>query len=114
MSQASAFHQDIQEHPDDDTPRLVFADWLDDHGQHDRAEFIRVQVRLARTGEDDPGRQALEDEAEGLLARHEEEWAAPVARHALAWRWSRGFIERVTVRAEALLRDGAALFAAAP
>jgi uncharacterized protein (TIGR02996 family) len=33
--------------PDDDTPRLVLADWLDEHGQTDRAEFVRLQVELA-------------------------------------------------------------------
>lgn len=32
----------------DDTPRLVLADWLEDHGQEARAEFIRVQVEQAR------------------------------------------------------------------
>jgi uncharacterized protein (TIGR02996 family) len=39
--------------PDDDTPRLVAADWLEEHGleEHgdaDRAAFIRIQVELAR------------------------------------------------------------------
>src|SRR5262245_26030833 len=33
--------------PEDDAPRLVLADWLDDHGEHDRAEFVRCQLRLA-------------------------------------------------------------------
>jgi uncharacterized protein (TIGR02996 family) len=27
----------------DDTPRLIYADWLEDHGQPELAEFIRVQ-----------------------------------------------------------------------
>lgn len=34
--------------PWDDTPRLVMADWLDEHGQEDRAELVRVQIRLSR------------------------------------------------------------------
>ncbi len=33
--------------PADDTPRLIYADWLDDQGEADRAEFIRCQVELA-------------------------------------------------------------------
>lgn len=33
--------------PADDTPRLVLADWLDEHGEHDRAELIRVQCESA-------------------------------------------------------------------
>jgi uncharacterized protein (TIGR02996 family) len=34
--------------PDDDTPRLVAADWLEEHGNTDWAAFIRIQVGLAR------------------------------------------------------------------
>lgn len=33
--------------PDDDTPRLVMADWFQENGDEDRAEFIRVQCELA-------------------------------------------------------------------
>lgn len=35
--------------PADDAPRLVYADWLEEQGQEDRAEFIRTGVELART-----------------------------------------------------------------
>lgn len=37
--------------PDDDLPRLQMADWLDERGGCERAEFIRVQVELSRTRE---------------------------------------------------------------
>jgi uncharacterized protein (TIGR02996 family) len=37
----------ILENPDDDGPRLVYADWLEEHGDPERAAFIRVQCRLA-------------------------------------------------------------------
>lgn len=33
--------------PDDDAPRLILADWLDEQGQGERAEFIRVQCAIA-------------------------------------------------------------------
>src|SRR5262245_4268873 len=33
--------------PDDDARRFVLADWLEEHGDADRAEFVRVQVRIA-------------------------------------------------------------------
>src|SRR5207247_2362789 len=29
--------------PEDNTPRLVLADWLEENGDPDRAEFIRLQ-----------------------------------------------------------------------
>ncbi len=32
--------------PFDDAPRLVYADWLEEGGEEERAEFIRVQVEL--------------------------------------------------------------------
>jgi uncharacterized protein (TIGR02996 family) len=34
--------------PDDDAPRLIYADWLTENGEADRGEFIRVQCELAR------------------------------------------------------------------
>ncbi|VTU00396.1 leucine-rich repeat-containing protein typical subtype : Putative Leucine-rich repeat-containing protein typical subtype OS=Nitrospina gracilis (strain 3/211) GN=NITGR_170119 PE=4 SV=1: LRR_6: LRR_7: LRR_6 [Gemmataceae bacterium] len=35
--------------PDEDTPRLALADWLDEHDRHAQAGFVRTQVELART-----------------------------------------------------------------
>jgi len=48
MSDEDALLAAIAAHPDEDTPRLAYADWLDEHGSHTRAEFIRVQVEVAR------------------------------------------------------------------
>jgi len=45
MSDREAFVSAIAANPADDLPRLVFADWLDEHGDPERAEFIRTQVR---------------------------------------------------------------------
>jgi uncharacterized protein (TIGR02996 family) len=33
--------------PEDDLPRLVYADWLEEHGEEERARFIRLQCDLA-------------------------------------------------------------------
>lgn len=38
----------IRANPLDDTPRLVYADWLQEHSDETRAEFIRVQIELER------------------------------------------------------------------
>jgi uncharacterized protein (TIGR02996 family) len=48
MSDRAAFIRAICEQPTDDTVRLVFADWLEEHDEPARAEFIRVQVKLAK------------------------------------------------------------------
>jgi uncharacterized protein (TIGR02996 family) len=44
---------DILAHPGDDTPRLVYADWLEESGEGERAEFIRAQIELAACPEPD-------------------------------------------------------------
>lgn len=48
MSTRAELLRTIIDDPESDTPRLVFADWLDEHGEPERAEFIRVQIELAR------------------------------------------------------------------
>jgi uncharacterized protein (TIGR02996 family) len=112
-----AFLRAIVAAPDDDTPRLVFADWLDEHGDADRAAFIRVQCQLARLPADDPNRQPLLDRQRQLLERHERAWRAELPRLAgVRWgEWQRGFIVRAEVANAKTFREQAAhLFAAAP
>lgn len=46
MTPDDAFMQTICEKPDDDFPRLRYADYLEENGQIERAEFIRVQCEL--------------------------------------------------------------------
>jgi uncharacterized protein (TIGR02996 family) len=46
--EAEALLNAIYDHPDDDTPRLVYADWLQEHGQENYAQFIRLQCAAAR------------------------------------------------------------------
>lgn len=41
-----AFLKAIADQPADDTARLVYADWLDEHGDPDRAAFVRAAVRV--------------------------------------------------------------------
>src|SRR5207248_2696491 len=51
----SAFLKAIAESPDDDGLRLVYADWLEEHGQDDRARYLREEVALTRIdGRSDP------------------------------------------------------------
>jgi uncharacterized protein (TIGR02996 family) len=48
MTEREAFIAAILAAPDDDLPRLVYADWLEEQGEVERAEFIRVQCELAK------------------------------------------------------------------
>jgi len=54
--------------PDDDRPRLVYADWLEEHGQRDRARLIRVQIELAHAPDDADDTRGLRAEEERLEA----------------------------------------------
>jgi uncharacterized protein (TIGR02996 family) len=54
MADEKGFLGAITVEPDNDEVRLIYADWLEEHGRSGRAEFIRAQVELARTGEGDP------------------------------------------------------------
>lgn len=66
--------QTIFDHPDDPTPRLIYADWLEEHGEPERAEFLRLQCELGRLPPDDPQRSSLEARESQLLMRHERAW----------------------------------------
>jgi uncharacterized protein (TIGR02996 family) len=70
-------YQAILEQPDDDTPRLIYSDWLEEHGDPARAEFIRAQCQLARTAEAQPGRQELVARQKALLEKNRERWLPP-------------------------------------
>lgn len=42
----------VREAPEDDLPRLVYADWCEDNGRPERAEFIRAQIVYAQMDAD--------------------------------------------------------------
>jgi uncharacterized protein (TIGR02996 family) len=107
-----AFLQDIREHPDDDTPRLVYADWLDDHGDPRRAEFIRLQCRLAALGEDSRASPELLDREWELFAVYQPLWQPDKRLTDCTFR--RGFLARASVTAAVLLESGEELFETFP
>jgi uncharacterized protein (TIGR02996 family) len=111
-----AFFHDIRQSPDDDTPRLVYADWLEENGdQADllRAELIRLQCRLER-GVEEGQRQALAERESELIARLRPAYFAVLDRLAESWELRRGLVERVAVSARQLVEHGEAIVRAAP
>ena len=91
MSDEKALLTAIWEHPHEDTPRLVYADWLQENGQPERAEFIRVQIELARLDEDAPEYGLLFEREAQLLGAHREHWLAPLPSGGLSVPFERGF-----------------------
>jgi uncharacterized protein (TIGR02996 family) len=73
MTPEDAFLAAVLDDPDSDTPRLIFADWLEEHGQPQRADFIRAQCRLAALDEYDPARLPFLRAESAYLPRAQEE-----------------------------------------
>lgn len=69
MDSLEPFLRAIFASPADDLPRLVFADWLDEHDQPDWAACIRVGCERAGLPDDDPRSQELDAALVPLLAK---------------------------------------------
>jgi uncharacterized protein (TIGR02996 family) len=54
MTDHDALVAAICNEPDEDTPRLALADWLEENDEPERAAFIRAQIELARTAPWEP------------------------------------------------------------
>jgi uncharacterized protein (TIGR02996 family) len=120
----------ILDAPEEDTPRLIYADWLDEHGDPARAEFVRVQCALAggclSCHCDAPGATCrlcpLRRRERELVKQHG--WSWDHAMHAtgcfFAFPWPppieyrRGFVESVTCTATDWLAHGPAVIACQP
>jgi uncharacterized protein (TIGR02996 family) len=113
MSHEPGFLRAIIQNPDDDTPRLIYADWLEERGDP-RGEFIRVQCELARSDQPSARHQQLLDREKQLLARHRREWDAPLQRLCTNCVYRRGFLETVRLQTTNFLRHAEELFLSAP
>jgi uncharacterized protein (TIGR02996 family) len=117
MQPADIFLKEILAHPDDDTPRLVFADWLDEQGDAAgaaRAEFIRLQCQTAMVS---GARVRLLDQEmrhQELLRQYAAEWAAPLSGFARDCRFQRGFVAELSSDAAVFLNHADKLFKRAP
>jgi uncharacterized protein (TIGR02996 family) len=112
--------------PEDDTPRLIFADWLDDRGDHARAEFIRVQIeRWNRFGDQkrfsDPDYLQLALREKTLFSLNHDRWMEPLRKKGEPFQsrdthgiYQRGFIHEVWMRARTFLSRSEKLFRRTP
>jgi uncharacterized protein (TIGR02996 family) len=98
----------IGEEPDEDGPRLVYADWLEEHGNPGRAELIRVQCALAAL---EAKQWGLRQREGNLWDQYELDWLAALEPwlekrkgDLLGYEFRRGFVEYIQTR---LLTDGA-------
>jgi uncharacterized protein (TIGR02996 family) len=81
MSDEAAFLRAIQANPADTTAKLVYADWLDEHGEAEKAEYLRLSARLQLAKKpSDPGYHRLYE----LECRHRV-WAELVRSQRPMW-----------------------------
>src|SRR5262245_11773990 len=118
MSDREPFLRAILEQPDDDGPRRVFADRLEEWGQAERAEVIRLQCRRApglveHSALEGPGPHPRAGRARRrvreLLQRHGRRWAAEdLGWEPPGWGFRRGFVETVIAPAPRFALSGPA------
>ncbi len=116
-SKTQGFLDNIAAHPDDDAVRLIFADWLEEHGNGARAEFIRVQVERAGLPKWDARRVQLRLRERALLKAYEQKWKGELPSiPGISWeRFRRGFVAEASFSDFAVLRANAGrCWAAAP
>ena len=97
-AEAIALLRSIAHNPDDAEPRLVLADFLEEAGEVDRAEFIRLQVEQMpfRQGQVRWDIQEWTLREQELLDQHEKEWLAGLPE-GLEWFFWGGLVEGVVV-----------------
>jgi uncharacterized protein (TIGR02996 family) len=102
MTDEAALLAAITAHPDEDTPRLMYADWLEEHDQPDRAEFIRLRCAVeAGTADDEVADDKRAFELEEL---HRAEWLAGLPQSDdVWWLFCRGFPEVLRVTGKRFL-----------
>jgi uncharacterized protein (TIGR02996 family) len=120
MSDRGAFFQAILDNPDDDLPRLIYADYLDERDDP-HGEFIRVQVELSHLPANDPRRRPLEVRQGELLQAHRDAWVAPLREllqcgpnHWGGWVFERGFVQYFRLRGADLRKYDARLVRLTP
>jgi uncharacterized protein (TIGR02996 family) len=103
----------VRADPDDDGPRLVYADWLSDRGDP-RGELIGLHCKMARLPSRGAAHKAYQVEAQRLLVEQEAELARELEGIVTHWRWRRGFVAELTLLASSLVEHGEKIFKLAP
>ncbi len=82
--------------PDEDTPRLVHADWLQENGQPERAEFIRLHIEWCRRPIDALPNEDLKQRLSAAWDRGAETWRKDFV--GVTHVYDRGFVAGVETR----------------
>jgi uncharacterized protein (TIGR02996 family) len=99
--------------PDDDAPRLVYADWLMER-EDPRGDFIAAACKLAAL---DPGkkRDQLQSQVLGLMRKHVETWwVRTIQENYQRWTYRRGFVHHAEIYGPEATKHVPALLAIEP
>jgi uncharacterized protein (TIGR02996 family) len=107
------FLNEILKNPDEDMPRLIYADWLEEQGDA-RGEFIRVQCELAEINALVPEYFDLQERSATLLTEHGDAWARELQQDVRKADFHRGFIDTITMTAKNFVKAGEQLLATVP
>lgn len=109
MTDCDALLAAVRAEPGEDTPRLVFADWLDENGESAgkpwsiapplRASVIRAQVEHGRNEPHGPEARQAAAIADKMLRSFKVRWSQHLPRAVIGCEFVRGFIESVNVDA---------------
>jgi uncharacterized protein (TIGR02996 family) len=95
MSDRLGLMRAIHEQPEDDLPRLAYADWLEEQDDPAHAEFVRVEVALSRVRRGSPEYRALFNRELELIRAHKDAWFGTFRSGWGGYEIRRGFIEEV-------------------
>lgn len=111
---ATDFLTEIAANPNDESARLVYADWLDDRGDA-RAELVRVQCELAMQERPDGRTLPLLAAEARLLSKHKAEWLSELRCFGVADAWfARGVVSGLEISAHDFIHYARLLFDQAP
>ena len=99
--------------PDDKKPRLVYADLLQERGDP-RGEYIILQCTRAELADDDPRAAEIDAQCDALMKKHKKAWTALGENKGARFVFRRGFVEKLSLDADDLLRNADLIFGAEP
>jgi uncharacterized protein (TIGR02996 family) len=109
MSEQADLYRAVLANPEDDAPRLIYADWLDEHGQPERAEFVRVQCATERIPPRTARWRPLNDRAQELEREWRADWTGRAKEMVYDARLRRGFVDRVLLTLDQFAESAAEL-----
>lgn len=122
MTERESLYQAVLAEPEADAPRLVYADWLEEHPLDEtdtaRAKFIRLEIEAEALPAESPERGQLESAAARLFNQFGDVWSGELPTwdewydSTLVYR--RGFPEELRTVFRKLAYSGGKLFEEAP